>query len=171
VLFVYSHVRRNSRLAGGLKQINRLARWLERRGMVDLARERLRKSDHLNPLTDIPDLEAMVAAAGFRVARIRYYTPLIGGFVENILVRTGEHWLAKRAVRRGAAEGQAIDGNHAAREARATAKQRVSRPGAAYYGLRLVSWAMKLDLVLFGRVRSGPYFALLERTGRGSAGS
>jgi len=30
-------VRRNSPIAAGLKQINRLARWLERRGLVDLA--------------------------------------------------------------------------------------------------------------------------------------
>ncbi len=99
---------KNSPLAGGLKQINRLARWLERRGLVDLARERLRKSDHLNPLADIPDLERMAAAAGFRIERIRYYTPLVGGFVENILVRAGEHWLARRAARRTAAAGRAV---------------------------------------------------------------
>jgi SAM-dependent methyltransferase len=167
-LFVYTHVRRNSPIAGGLKQINRLARWLEGRGLVDLARERLRKSDHLNPLADIPDLECTVAAAGFRIERIRYYTPLIGGFVENILVRAGEHWLAKRAVRNGAAAGRAIDGNDAAREARAAAKARVSRGGPVYAGLRLVTWAMKLDLLLFGRVRSGPYFALLRREAGGS---
>ena len=168
-LFVYSHVRRNSALAGGLKQINRLARWLERRGLVDLARERLRKSDHLNPLTDIPDLERTVAAAGFRIARIRYYTPLVGGFVENILMRAGEHWMAKRAARGGAAEGRSLDANDAAREARSAAKARVNRRGPAYASLRLVTWVMKLDLVLFGRVRSGPFFALLVRDGSGSA--
>ena len=166
-LFVYSHVRQNAPIAGGLRQINRLARWLERRGLVDLARERLRKSDHLNPLADIPDLERTVAAAGFRIERIRYYTPLIGGFVENILVRAGEHWMAKRAARNGAAAGRAIDANDAAREARATAKARVSRGGPAYAGLRAVTWVMKLDLLLFGRVRSGPYFALLRREGGG----
>jgi SAM-dependent methyltransferase len=168
-LFVYSHVRRNSPLAGGLRQINRLARWLERRGFVDLSRERLRKSDHLNPLADIPDLERTVAAAGFRIERIRYYTPLVGGFVENILVRTGEHWLAKRAARKEAAAGRALDGNDAAREARAAAKSRVSRRGPVYAGLRLVTWVMKIDLLLFGRVRSGPYFALLRREDGGSA--
>ena len=169
-LFVYSHVRKNSPLAGGLKQINRLARWLERRGLVDLARERLRKSDHLNPLADIPDLERTAAAAGFRIERIRYYTPLIGGFVENILVRSGEHWLAKRAARKEAAAGRAIDGNDAAREARAAAKARVGRRGPSYAGLRLVTWAMKLDVLLFGRVRSGPYFALLRREDGGGGG-
>jgi SAM-dependent methyltransferase len=168
-LFAYSHVRRNSPLAGGLKQINRLARWLERRGLVDLARERLRKSDHLNPLADIPDLERTVAQAGFRIERIRYYTPLVGGVVENILVRAGEHWLAKRAARRSAAEGRGIDGNDAAREARAVAKQSVNRRGAAYLLLRMVTWVMKLDLVLFGRIRTGPYFVLLTRGPDGSA--
>ena len=108
-LFVYSHVRKNSRLAGGLRQINRLARWMERRGLVDLSRERLRKSDHLNPLADIPDLESAVAGAGFRIERIRYYTPLVGGFVENILVRAGEHWLAKRAAARGGRQRRGPD--------------------------------------------------------------
>jgi len=167
-LFVYSHVRRNSPIAGGLKQINRLARWLERRGALDLARERLRKSDHLNPLEDIPDLERAVAEAGFRIERIRYYTPLVGGFVENILVRTGEHWLATRASRKGAAEGRVVDGNDAARKARAVAKARVSRRGPAYAGLRAITWLMKIDLLLFGRVRSGPYFALLRKEDGGS---
>jgi ubiquinone/menaquinone biosynthesis C-methylase UbiE len=167
-LFVYSHVRKNSPLAGGLRQINRFARWLERRGLVDLARERLRKSDHLNPLADIPDLERAVAEAGFRVERLRYYTPLVGGFVENILVRAGEHWLARRAARHEAAAGRVLDGDDAAREARAAAKARVGRKGPAYAALRLVTWVMKLDLLLFGRVRSGPYFALLQRDGDGS---
>ena len=76
----------------------------------------------------------MVAAAGFRIERIRYYTPLVGGFVENILMRVGEHWLAKRAARSGAAAGRTIDGNDAAREARAAAKARVSRGGRRVRG-------------------------------------
>ena len=54
-VFAYSHVRKNSPLAGGLRAMNRLARGLERIGLVDIGQERLRKSDHLNPLADIPD--------------------------------------------------------------------------------------------------------------------
>jgi hypothetical protein len=30
--------------------------------------------------------------------------------------------------------------------------------------LRVLTAAMKLDLLLFGRIESGPFFALLERT-------
>ena len=162
-LFVYSHVRKNSRLAGGLKAVNALARWLDRRGLVDLSRERLRKSDHLNPLVDIPDLEAVVASAGFRIARIRYYTPAIGAVVENILMRLVEHWMSRRAIRRAALAGRAIDTVEAARQARATAQARLDRRGLPYAALRLATWAMKLDVVLFGRVRSGPFFALLVK--------
>ena len=65
----------------------RSRRQLDRVGLVDLRQEHLRKSDHLNPLADIPELEQVARDAGFRIARIRYYTPIVGGFVENILVR------------------------------------------------------------------------------------
>ncbi len=159
-LFVYSHVRKNSALAGGLKAVNGFARWLERRGLVDLSRERLRKSDHLNPLADIPDLERTVGAAGFRIERIRYYTPLVGAVVENIFMRMAEHWLARRADRAAADRSEAGAG---ARDARTAAKHRVSRRGPLYAALVATTWLMKLDLVLFSRVRSGPFFALLVK--------
>jgi SAM-dependent methyltransferase len=168
-LFVYSHVRKNSWIAGGLKTVNRVAAWLERRGLVDLSRERLRKSDHLNPLADIPDLEQVVQAAGFRVARIRYYTPLVGAVVENLLVRMGEHWLATRAAGRAAADGRGIDANDAAREARTSAKARATQSTAVRAALLAVTGIMKLDILLFGRVRSGPFFALLVKDGGGTS--
>jgi SAM-dependent methyltransferase len=175
-LFVYSHVRRNSRLAVGLRLINRLAGLLHRAGVVDLTQEHLRKSDHLNPLADVPDLERTVTAAGFRIARIRYYTPILGGIVENLLIRSAEQWLARRALKRSAAgpaggidaggDGPAARDTGratAARAARAEAKDRIARGGMVLFGLRVLTWVMKADVLLFGRVRSGPFFALLEK--------
>ena len=172
-LFAYSHVRKNSRLALGLRVVNRLAARLERAGALDLTQEHLRKSDHLNPLADIPDLERTVAAAGFRIDRIRYYTPLVGGFVENILVRGAEQWLARRAARhapRGTREaGPGVPDRAAlARGVRMEAKERISRGGAVLATLRVLTWLMKLDVVLFGRVRSGPFFVLLVKSGCGA---
>jgi SAM-dependent methyltransferase len=167
VLFVYSHVRKNARIAKGLRAINALARGLERVGLIDMTQERLRKSDHLNPLTDVPHLEAVVARAGFRIARIRYYTPLVGGFVENILVRMAERALARRAAarQRGAAPiGDASSQQAAAvRDARTGAKARIARGGLVLKGLEALTWIMHVDVLLFGRIRSGPFFALLER--------
>jgi len=163
-LFVYTHVRKNASIAVGLRWINALARQFERMGLIDMRQERLRKSDHLNPLRDIPELEQVARDTGFRVARIRYYTPLVGGFVENILMRTVEHAMAKRAARRlrgtvskADAEAQAI------KAARTSAKARIARSPATRGTLRALSFAMRLDLFLFGRVRSGPFFALLVK--------
>lgn len=171
-IFLYSHVRKNSWLAGGLKGINALARGLERVGLVDLTQERLRKSDHLNPLADIPDLEATVQAAGFRIARIRYYTPLIGAFVENILMRIAERALGRR-TRPRASDASPVDAESGrteeARQARTTAKRALAERGALYYTLRAVTMAMMLDVWLFGRVRTGPFFVLLERSPGASA--
>jgi SAM-dependent methyltransferase len=166
VLFVYSHVRKNAPIAKGLRAINALARGLERAGLIDMTQERLRKSDHLNPLRDVPHLEEVVARAGFRVAKIRYYTPILGGFVENILMRMAERALAKRADRKREAPAAADathDGAAGLREARTSAKARLARGGPLLRVLQGVTVAMDADLWLFGRIRSGPFFALLEK--------
>jgi SAM-dependent methyltransferase len=166
-LFVYTHVRKNAPIAAGLRWINQAARMLERIGLVDIRQERLRKSDHLNPLADIPELERVVGNAGFRIVRITYYTPIVGGFVENILVRVAERAMTRRAAqRRRSVESDAGSSAHdaAMREARRNAKERIAHRGPTYLVLRALSAAMKLDLVLFGRIRSGPFFALLEKT-------
>jgi hypothetical protein len=111
----------------------------------------------------------MVAEAGFRVARIRYYTPLVGGVIENLLLRVVEQWMARRAEGRKARSGEAGSGGtgeergRALRVARTAAKVRIARRGPVYAGLRLLTIFMKLDVVLFGRITSGPFFALLVK--------
>jgi SAM-dependent methyltransferase len=163
-LFVYTHVRKNARIAVGLRWINVLARQLDRWGLIDLRQEHLRKSDHLNPLRDIPELEQVARAAGFRIGRIRYYTPIVGGFVENILMRMAERAMARRAAGRlGSGVSPAEADARGIREARTSAKERIASSPATYAALRALSFAMKLDLLLFGRIRSGPFFALLVK--------
>lgn len=165
-LFVYTHVRKNAPVAAGLKWINKLAKQLERWDLIDLRQEHLRKSDHLNPLRDIPHLESVAAQTGFRIAKIRFYTPIVGGFVENIMMRMAERAMARRAARRLAASGAGTSQDTdaaAVREARTAAKQRIATSPATYAALRALSFAMKLDLLLFGRITSGPFFALLVK--------
>ena len=155
-LFVYTHARKNSGLALGLRAINRLAHGLDRLGIISLSQERLRKSDHQNPLADVADFRGVAAAAGFRVARICYYTPLVGGVVENLLVRVAEGVLSRRSAKTDRAS--AADGLKAAR---LEAKRRIAQRGATYAALRALTWLMKLDILLFGRIPSGPFFALM----------
>jgi len=169
-LFVYTHVRKNGWLAGGTRMVNRFAAFCERRGWLDLNQERLRKSDHVNPLADHDDLARVAAECGFTIERITYYTPIVGAFIENVLVRIAEKSLARRAER-ARANGAAATAKHhevsdeARKEARRTAQARVRQGGALYGALVMLSWIMKLDVLAFGRVRSGPFFALLRKTG------
>ena len=112
--------------------------------------------------------------AGFGIARIRYYTPLIGAFVENILMRMAERALARwgsapraeaprrrRPRRGGSTPGGAEE--EALRAARTSAKQRLAAKGPLYFALKGVTALMTLDVSIFGRVRTGPFFVLLER--------
>jgi hypothetical protein len=85
-----------------------------------------------------------------------------GAFVENVLARIAERFLARRASRRPSST--AVDEADAVRQARASAQARVRRRGLTYQTLRLVSFVMKIDLVLFGAVPSGPFFALLKKS-------
>jgi SAM-dependent methyltransferase len=160
-LFIYTHVRKNGWAAGGVRAVNRLAAGLERLGWLDLGQERLRKSDHLNPIADHDELRRIVSEAGFRLERITYYTPVVGAFVENVLARMAERWLVRRS-RTGLA-----DDHQAVRAARTAAQARVRRRGLTYRALVATTTVMKLDLLVFGRVRSGPFFALLRKVPKG----
>ncbi len=164
-LFIYTHVRKNAPIAKGLRWINALARRLDRAGLIDLRQEHLRKSDHLNPLADIPELRRVASDAGFRIVRIRYYTPLVGGFVENILMRIAERHMARRAAKRLTARVPMDDVDRVAiKEARTSAKARIARSPSTRAVLEALTAAMKLDLLLFGSIESGPFFALLEKS-------
>jgi SAM-dependent methyltransferase len=175
-LFVYTHVRQNGWIAGGTRLVNRFARWCERAGLIDLRQERLRKSDHLNPIANHEELRQIVRETGFRLERIVYYTPIVGAFVENVLVRMAERVMVRRAGGVPPAPGSPPSGpggpktgppyvqaDDAAARARASARTRLAQRGPAYYALSLLTVAMKLDLLLFGRIQSGPFFALLRK--------
>ena len=64
-----------------------------------------------------------------------------------------------------ASESGSPDPENATKAARREAQARVKRGGALYWSLMFVSWVMKVDILLFGRLRSGPFFALLRKTG------
>jgi SAM-dependent methyltransferase len=156
-LFVYTHVRKNGWIAIGTRLVNRFAHLCERIGLLDLTQERLRKSDHLNPLADHDELSRVVAASGLRIERVTYYTPIVGAFVENVLVRIAERALTRRASASAAGDADAT------RQARVAAQARVARRGWTYHALVALTFVMKVDLALFGRIQSGPFFALLRK--------
>jgi SAM-dependent methyltransferase len=160
-LFVYTHVRQKTALAPLLRLVAGTASAIERLGFSDLTIEKLRKTDHLNPLMSRAHLDEVAADAGFRVERFRYYTPLLSSIAENILVPVAAHTMARKAARSGA-ESAAVD-RAAMRTARLAAKERIAKKGFAYRALQALTQVVMLDVALFGRMKSGPFFALLVK--------
>jgi SAM-dependent methyltransferase len=161
-LFVYTHVRQRSVLSPLLGLVSRAALAIERLGLADLTIEKLRKTDHLNPLMSRAHLDEVAAEAGFTVDRFRYYTPLLSSIAENIFVPVATHAMARRAARATSGARATVD-RQAMRSARVAAKQRVARRGIVYRALQTMTRVIMLDVTLFGRLRSGPFFALLVK--------
>jgi ubiquinone/menaquinone biosynthesis C-methylase UbiE len=150
-LFVYTHAMESSWLAGFQRGVNRLARRLGERGLIDHAREALRKSDHRNAIRSHEHFEALCAEAGLRVAERRYYNVVVKAVVEDLLLRLFEQWRrrSRKPARAGAPDA------HGPRPAAAP-----GRPALALgYAL---TWLLKLDVVLFGGIRTGPFFGVLR---------
>jgi len=154
-LFVYTHAMESSRLAWFQRSVNRLARRLGEKGLIDHAREALRKSDHRNAIRSHEHFEALCAQAGLRVSERRYYNVVFKAVIEDLLLRLYEQ--ARRGPRHSAAPGGA-EGAHEPRGEPAP-------PGRAAVGLGLALTALlKLDVLFFGRIRTGPFFGLLQPT-------
>jgi SAM-dependent methyltransferase len=154
-LFVYTHAMESSRLAAFQRAVNRLARRLGRAGLIDHEREALRKSDHRNAIRSHEHFDSLCAEAGLEVAARRYYNVVIKAVVEDLGLR-----LFEQARRRGGTAPAIHD--HAPGHGHAHAPA-APAPGRVLVGLATVlTWLLKLDVVLFGGVRTGPFFGLLR---------
>jgi SAM-dependent methyltransferase len=163
-LFVYTHAMESSGLARFQRAVNRLARRLGRAGLIDHEREALRKSDHVNAIRSHEHFEALCAEAGWEVAERRYYNVVFKAVVEDLGLRLYEQ--ARRGERR---RTEIADGP--GEPERASVKTLPPRPGrGALTAARALTWLLKLDVVLFGGVRTGPFFGLLRPRG-GSGGA
>ena len=161
-LFIYTHVMQLSPLAPVLSAIAGLSRAIERAGLADLTVDRLRPTDHLNPLASRAHLDEVAGRAGFAVERFRYYTPILSRIAESVLVPAAAHAFARRKAGAAGVDSAAL------RAARLEAKQKLGRGGIMYRGLQVMTSVVMLDVRLLGRVRSGPFFALLvKRRGSG----
>ena len=156
-LFVYTHVMQLSPLAPVLASITGISRAIERAGLADLTVDRLRPTDHLNPLASRRHLNEVATRAGFRIERFRYYTPILSRIAESVFVPVVAHLFARRKSKAAGVDSAAL------REARLEAKRALARRGIMYRALQVMTSVVMLDVRLLGRVRSGPFFALLVK--------
>jgi ubiquinone/menaquinone biosynthesis C-methylase UbiE len=153
-LFLYSHVMMSSKLAAFQRGVNRLVRYLDSKGLLDNAPERERKSDHRNALGSYAQLDGILKRTGFEIEKIRYYNVVFKSVIEDLMLPLVEHNFYSKGKRKAEIEAPANGHAHG------SVKPDVGR--WAHLPLGLASELMKLDVVLFGRVRTGPFFLLLR---------
>jgi SAM-dependent methyltransferase len=159
-LFVYTHAMESSRIAGFQRAVNRLARRLGDAGLIDHEKEALRKSDHVNAIQSHEHFDALASRAGFRVTERRYYNVFFKAVIEDLLLRLYEQYQARG---RGPADAHAHPDVGEVADESAPAALPARQPSAPVLALaHVLTWLLKLDVVLFGGVRTGPFFGLLE---------
>ena len=163
-LFVYTHAMESSRLAQFQRAVNRLARRLGERGLIDHEREALRKSDHVNAIRSHEHFDALCASAGLVVAERRYYNVVFKAVVEDLLFKLYEQ---RRRGPGAVKDGGAAPAEHAHHHDHGhPGAAEAPPPGRLVLAVaHALTWLLKLDVVLFGGIRTGPFFGLLRPSG------
>ncbi len=164
-MLAFSNTREMSPIQPIINISRRIGRLFVRAGVYDFSREARRKSDHLKALETWEDVLAAFERAGLRPVKVIFWNSLFTTFVEHVLMKLGEAVLGRGSKKptKPAAAGSQPAG--IAREIRARRRMRGQlRPGSpVYYALMAITLMMELDLWLFGWMRCGSYFILVEK--------
>jgi ubiquinone/menaquinone biosynthesis C-methylase UbiE len=170
-LLVFSNTRELSPLQPLIDLSRKLGRLFVRAGVYDFERQARRKSDHLKALASWDEVLGAMAQAGLRPVRVVFWNSLFTTFVEHVLMKLGEALIGReqgtgnRAQATDAAHNGHRPSDGAVREIRARkrVKAHLDRRSPLYYALQAVTLLMELDLWLFGWMRTGPYFVVVEK--------
>lgn len=164
----FSNTKEMSRLQPLINVSRSLGQWFVRRGVYDFEREARRKSDHVKALRTYDDVVAALERCGMRVVKVRFWNTVFTSFVEHVLMKLGEALLAARRGNRrdGDAPSDPVSGG-TQREivARRRIRGRLTPKSPVYWALSALTTLMELDVVLWGRLRTGPYYVLAEKVG------
>jgi ubiquinone/menaquinone biosynthesis C-methylase UbiE/uncharacterized protein YbaR (Trm112 family) len=181
-MVAFSNTREMSPIQPIINLSRRLGRMFVRAGLYDFQREARRKSDHLKALERWEDVLAAFERAGLRPVKVIFWNSLFTTFVEHVLMKLGEAVVGRQKRGNAKSRGSAAIGSQhtasalpspgnaagTAREIRARQRMRgyLTRKGPIYYALFAVTLLMELDLWLFGWMRCGSYFILVEKPKR-----
>lgn len=155
-LFVFSNTREKQTLAPVMAPQQAVTRWLTKRGTVDFTRDDWRKSDHVKAIRTYEELREVFYKNGFVVKRVAFWNGVMQGWIENVFMKLGEGYLSKKARGGDKLEKQVT--------ARANVRAAMAANGSKYaVPLEIASRVMQLDITLFGDLRAGPYFLLVEK--------
>jgi ubiquinone/menaquinone biosynthesis C-methylase UbiE len=174
-LLVFSNTSDRSALQPLVDLSRALGRLFVRAGLYDFQREARRKSDHIKALATWQDVLDAMRQAGLRPVRIVFWNSVFTSFVEHVLMKLGEALIGRTP---NAEQLPTTDASVSAppeppaahqlgtdREIRARRRMRaqLTRRGSTYYALLAITLLMELDLWLFGQLRSGSYFIVVEK--------
>ena len=176
-LLVFSNTREPSALQPLVDLSRRLGRLFGRAGLYDFQREARRKSDHVKALATWDDVLDAMRQAGLRPVRVVFWNSVFTSFVEHVLMKLGEVLLGRmrderrttplqeggEQIHRAALVVQRSQGTDREIRARRRVRGYLAKRGLAYYGLLAITLLMELDLWLFGGLRSGSYFIVVEK--------
>jgi ubiquinone/menaquinone biosynthesis C-methylase UbiE len=158
----------NTREKSSLQPLVSMSRWIGKQfvkaGVYDFEREKLRKSDHVKALETWEDVLAAFERAGLKPVKVVFWNSVFTSFVEHVLMKLGEAWAGRAKQSRTSNTSVTIsDGTDREIRARRRLRGSLDRKGGLYYFLMLVTWFMELDIWLFGSLRSGSYFIVVEK--------
>lgn len=171
----------NTKEPSTLQPLVDLSRWLGRQfvraGVYDFEREARRKSDHVKALETWEDVLAAMQRAKLTPVKTLFWNSVFTSFVEHVVMKLGEAALGRRSQaatqsdKPGALDLSESEGDEltvqsgTAREIRARRRMRgyLNQHGPVYYALEAVTKLMELDLILFGALRSGSYFIVVQK--------
>ncbi len=153
--FIFSNTREKQTLAPLMKPQQAVTRWLTQRGSVDFTRDDWRKADHVKAIRTFEELRAVFEQNGFVVQRVAFWNGVFQGWIENVFMKLGENYLSKKSSGKNKLEQQV--------NARTQVRAAMQNGNKYIVPLEMASKVMQLDIALFGDLRAGPYFLLVEK--------
>jgi SAM-dependent methyltransferase len=163
----------NTKEPSSLQPLVNASRWLGRQfvraGVYDFERQARRKSDHVKALETWEDVLDAMQQAGLRPVKVVFWNSVFTSFVEHVLMKLGEAAIGRtkskeqRTKNREPLETQNSLGTDREIRARQRLRTRLNQRGPVLWALQAVTLMMELDLWLFGRLRSGSYFIVVEK--------
>lgn len=163
-MLIFSNTREASPIQPIIDVSRHLGRLFVRIGLYDFEREARRKSDHIKALQRWEDVLAAVEYSGLRPVNVVFWNSLFTTFVEHVLMKLGDTILGGEQ-KSGQPGIQPVPPKAGDRELRARQRlrKRLHHRDPTYYMLQSVTLMMELDLRLFGWMRCGSYFLVVEK--------
>ena len=157
-IFVYTHAMESSKIASFQRGVNGLSKRLGRMGLVDAEKEAMRKSDHINAIRSHEHFDEIARSSGLRVVERTYYNVFAKAVVEDLALKVLEQRQRKQPGLEtvGGAEQKPPRGHVVGRSAPSAGTVLIARA---------LTQVLMLDVALFGRVRTGPFFGVLAPVG------